>query len=482
MVAILAPANQSVFNGLSPIDFTVFGRSEPEPIGFGFTIPRGVDRIRVTANAQTIADLNFGNPIEATASFSWTPPSPGDYTLDAIMTNGLNQQIVDPVNTIITVVSPRLSISKSVTPDADLFDGDSMNYTITVTNDGNGDAENVNITDTLPAGVGGSNLDTTVIVAAGESQVFNIPAVMAHGNQSATITNTAAFSHSSGAGTADATLVACENLVVTNSIDGGPGSLRQAIEDACNGAIIAFDDSHYIQVSSSLFIDKELTIDGSGHDVYVSGGSRSQIFNIGPNGDVELNKLTLFLGYATQGGGIFNDGQLTLDGVTVRNGTASGASGEGGGLHNTANGSVTISNSTFNNNWSDALGGAIFNAGSLTTFNTTVSGNTADDGAGIYNSSGMTNASHITVSGNRARGPGGGVMALDSGKILLANSIVANNNGDDCNAPLFLSVNNIIDDGTCGAALNVDPRIGPLRNNGGPTQTHALLFNSPAIN
>jgi len=87
------------------------------------------------------------------------------------------------------------------------------------------------------------------------------------------------------------------------------------------------------------------------------------------------------------------------------------------------------------------------------------------------------------------------VWAPDDGSLYLRNSIIANNvDFDDATAvdnckigtttTLVYSGANLGSDAGCGPAANVvvgDPKLGPLANNGGPTKTHALTFESPAI-
>jgi hypothetical protein len=64
----------------------------------------------------------------------------------------------------------------------------------------------------------------------------------------------------------------------------------------------------------------------------------------------------------------------------------------------------------------------------------------------------------------------------------LYNSIVADSiEGAECVGTLTTNANNLIEDGSCGATLTGDPKLGPLANNGGNTQTHLLLTGSPAI-
>jgi Ca2+-binding RTX toxin-like protein len=122
----------------------------------------------------------------------------------------------------------------------------------------------------------------------------------------------------------------------------------------------------------------------------------------------------------------------------------------------------------------------------LTLKDTTVSGGNTTDGGGVANSYGTVTLTNSTVSGNSAGRQGGGVFTINGGTFNLANTILANSpSGGDCfnSATLNPSGVNLVEDGSCGSSFpaGTDPNLGPLANNGGPTQTHALLAGSPAI-
>ena len=123
--------------------------------------------------------------------------------------------------------------------------------------------------------------------------------------------------------------------------------------------------------------------------------------------------------------------------------------------------------------------------------NSTVSGNYAADGGGIHNAGGPLALRNSTIAFNRAAN-GGGLYA--GGFLSIRNTIIANNTDDGDNVPssancalfstpLYTGVN-IAGDNTCGtdpALLIADAKLGPLADNGGPTNTHALDATSPAI-
>src|SRR4029453_2299557 len=151
----------------------------------------------------------------------------------------------------------------------------------------------------------------------------------------------------------------------------------------------------------------------------------------------------------------------------------------GGGLRNV--GTLTLTHSTVSGNTAFYYGGGVENYGPLTLIHSTVSGNTAtQNGGGLYNGydSPLT-LIHSTVSGNTAR-YGGGLYKLRS-RLTITSSIVASNpDGGDCYFSLG-SINshgyNVDSDGNCQLTAptdhpGVDPLLGPLQDNGGPTLTH----------
>ena len=212
------------------------------------------------------------------------------------------------------------------------------------------------------------------------------------------------------------------------------------------------------------------------------------------------------------GGGIFNRGVRE---PTIRNSTISGNSAgfDGGGLLNFE--TLTLIDSTVADNVAGQSGGGIANeAGTLEVTNSTLSGNSAAAaGGGVFNPAGAAaNLVNTTVSTNAAESEGGGIYT--GGELLLTSSTIAGNDaptasaiydpgtpgddlrsimntlieGDCAGSPLNSGGYNIESPGnTCGfnQATDLPPQdelnLGPLRNNDGPTQTHALLENSVAI-
>ncbi|BCM89442.1 hypothetical protein IAD21_01288 [Abditibacteriota bacterium] len=177
-------------------------------------------------------------------------------------------------------------------------------------------------------------------------------------------------------------------------------------------------------------------------------------------GTANIANLTLTRGDASA---LLNESTLNLANCTV---TDSFGDDGGGGLYNKHGGTVTVSNCTFVNNkdTGSVAGGGIYNAGTMTIDSSTFWKNTCigGRGGGIYN----------------------------GGQLVLRNSIVASSSarfGPDIYGAVTGSDYNLVQNPT-GATLtgthNITgkaPNLGPLRDNGGPTFTMALLAGSPAI-
>ncbi len=184
------------------------------------------------------------------------------------------------------------------------------------------------------------------------------------------------------------------------------------------------------------------------------------------------------------GSGIFNEGGGAL---IVRGTTVSGNRSGGSGIYNNG-GTLTVTDSTLTGN--EGEGGGITNQyGTVTITNTTITGNDGYWGGGIRNDSGTLTVTSTTISGNTVTGPGSGGIGNSYGTVTVSNSIVANHAaGNDCFnfEGAFVSSGHNIESGTsCGFTgtgdlQNTNPLLDALADNGGPTQTMALLSGSPA--
>jgi hypothetical protein len=295
--------------------------------------------------------------------------------------------------------------------------------------------------------------------------------------------------------------IVCESrITVTSAEDSGAGSLRQAITDVCSAGTIDFApdlSGATIPLASQLNVGKTLTIDGSAlpQPITLSGdtdgdgtGDTRVLYNYIA---LTLDSLVITKGNADagNGGGIWNDGDLTLNSCTLSDNSAA----IGGAIDaQTDFVDLTITNSTFTNN-SASYGGAMAADGNsiLMVSNSTFSGNSASYGGGLYFGGGIqATLVNDTFSGNSATNAGGGI-SLDIGTFTIppslnyTNTIIANSpSGGDCannGGVIGTNSHNLVEDGSCSATLSGDPLLGALANNGGPTQTLALLTGSPAI-
>ena len=154
----------------------------------------------------------------------------------------------------------------------------------------------------------------------------------------------------------------------------------------------------------------------------------------------------------------------------------------GGAVTNSAGTIENISGSTFTQNTATAGGGAVLSLGTTVITNSTFSGNTTDgSGGALYNMGGSLILSFVTAAGNSAGGSGSGVYGDAETDIYIRNSIVAFNPGGSCDAPNIIdSGGNYSDDDTCGfIGDESEIELGPLADNGGPTETIALLGGDP---
>jgi hypothetical protein len=270
--------------------------------------------------------------------------------------------------------------------------------------------------------------------------------------------------------------------------------------------------------TENLIIKRSLKIVGSDAATTIVDGSQAGTVITIPTAKahVQLSKLTIRNGLASHwGGGIYNSGTLTINQSTVSGNSAD--DGWGGGIINYQHATLTINKSTITGNSAGYLygeGGGIMNVGTVTINKSTITGNSARYGGGCYNyySAALT-INNSTISANSAGYDGGGGIvnqggtvtinnstssgngaydgaSIDNtydGTVALQNSIVANSlPGGNCAGLISSNGYNLSSDDTCnftgpGDMNKTDPKLGRLKDNGGPTQTMRLLEGSPAI-
>lgn len=256
---------------------------------------------------------------------------------------------------------------------------------------------------------------------------------------------------------------------------------------------------------------------GNGGGILIEPGSTLTL----AGSAVSLNKGRL------EGAGISNGGSLVIESCTIDGNRITqpvdGVTGLGGGIYNFGSGIVKISHSTINNNYATTGGGGIANDGLLEMSNSTVSGNSVFAGGGGILNRGSARITFSTITENKAnvgtrvntteRTAGGGIR--NERTVEMGNTIVAGNT--DCRAdpnfPQFDCLGPpVSSDGFSQAPSTViskggnlvgvidkfnleltssdqkgtraeplDAQLFSLAQNGGPTLTHALKPDSPAI-
>lgn len=302
------------------------------------------------------------------------------------------------------------------------------------------------------------------------------------------------------------------DIIVANSADSGNGTLRQAIQfnESLGGENrILFSNivTGTITLTNSLgelFISKDVTIVGPGAmALAVSGNNVHRVFHLTNNVAVSISGLKISNGQLSgsangpNGAGILQDsGALALSDCIVSSNQVN--SGSGGGI--SANGTVLATRCTVFGNHSVQAGG-IDAAGTFTAISCTIFGNVGNDGGGgIYHGSGSLFLTNCTISGNScltADSFGGGIFN-GSGTATIRNSIIASNTANrginpDCYGTFTSGGFNLIGaiNGSSGwGALGdqfgttnnyLNPLLGPLQDNGGPTLTMAPQIGSPVV-
>jgi co-chaperonin GroES (HSP10) len=318
------------------------------------------------------------------------------------------------------------------------------------------------------------------------------------------------------------TLTTAELSINNNLTINGPGSSLLTVQRSTAGGTPNF---RIFTINSG----KNVVISG----LTITNGHVTGTFPTGAGGGILNDRGTLTLnecvvsGNSATGGGGISNGATQGGTLTINNSTVSGNTG--GGINNTVvvgdysnPATLKINGSTISGNSSSGIGGGIINnvasrgIATLTINDSTISANSASgngSAGGIYNALifgtvsdvASTTINNSTIFGNSSSandGSGGIVNAIScvSGcapTVSLGNTILAGNFLVSGSAPRDFvgtadpnSSFNLVGTGGSGGLVNgvnnnqvgvVDPLLGPLANNGGPTLTHALLSGSPAL-
>lgn len=286
------------------------------------------------------------------------------------------------------------------------------------------------------------------------------------------------------------------NLAPANADCGANGGAPYTIDFGLSGTIV---------ISPTLpNLNQNVTIDGSGQTITVSGQSSFRVFNVTSGKTVTLQYLTVANGSSNAGAAVYNSGTLNVNHATFTNNNA--GTGWGGALYN--NGTLNVTDSSFSGNtttgWAGAIfsttgsnttvtrstfsanhagnwGGAIFNSGTMTVNNSTFDANTGSSigGGGIYNASNATLVvNNSTFSNNTISGSGGGIFNIDTGLFTLTNSTIygnsANNGGGIINYGTGSVINSTLYNDNAGNTG------GNIYSSGTLTLTNATLSNGTA--
>ena len=236
-----------------------------------------------------------------------------------------------------------------------------------------------------------------------------------------------------------------------------------------------------------------VTLSGAGaRTTIVDANAVDRVMRVSSGTTATVERVTVRGGHgATVGGGILNEGSLTLNESTVTGNTGH----DGGGIGN--NGSLWVTASTLTGNSAYYGGGLYFqpltsSGGTTRLTNVTVSGNQAEYGGGVYAhpANGGIHLTNVTLANNQAS-HGGSNLGVVLGTASLTNTVIANGIGmANCSVTqgtILSAGGNVSSDASCPSLTgpndrpNTDARLGPLLNNGGQTDTHALTVGSWAI-
>jgi len=293
-------------------------------------------------------------------------------------------------------------------------------------------------------------------------------------------------------------------------------AVQQANANAEEDTIILQNETYFLlgpgkedkSVSGDLDFNTKVTILGAGAQVtFIRGGGQDRIIHNLEGGDLTLIDLTITNGIVINesGAGIANEkGYLKIENCGILenfNLVPPNLAKSGGGIYN-LEGKIILNNSLVaKNEAKNKLGGGIFNFfGEIEINNSTITMNIADqEGGGVSNQAGSGFIRNSTIAFNEVLFGNRGGLFSDEYNFFINNTIIANNKGEgaqnDCGDSSFtLEGYNLIGNGQgcryananetdqIGSILEpIDPQLGPLQDNGGPTLTHALLGNSPAI-
>jgi hypothetical protein len=317
-----------------------------------------------------------------------------------------------------------------------------------------------------------------------------------------------------GGGIEDDGTLAVTNCTIADNVSGGMGggiydggaltvtgsTIQGNVSKGGVGGGLDVDADATANITDSTIEGNSATGAGSvGGGIAVTVDSALMVINstVGGASSSEINSSSLY------GGGIYNGSgcTLTITGSTIEGNSVSAVGSDGGGIENDTDGTLTLADSTVAGNSAKGLGGGIQTSGTTAVVtNSTIAGNSAEFGGGIETEKVVT-VYDSTIADNTATMAGGGLLVDNGATATLDNTIIAQNLGavsvlaggatasDVDNAGTLSGSYNLIGTGGAGGLVNgnngnqvgvASPGLGPLANNGGPTDTITLLPGSPA--
>jgi len=280
---------------------------------------------------------------------------------------------------------------------------------------------------------------------------------------------------------------ALENVVIRDSTASNAGCLFVYAETTVTLHSVVLDSCTAGTDGGAIYNNGVVNISGSALRNNVAGDRGGGLFNaLDTTATISSTMIEYNTAQERFGGGVFNMGSLTITTSTLRGNTAAALGGTGGGVHNSGHADIIATTLSANG---ASHGAGILNSGYLYSYNTTISGNNGN-GISAIGTDQTTRATSLTIAQNSDEG----IANRDGGTFYVTNTLLADNGSAlvniggkmNCNSQFpFSGTGNLSSDNTCnftgGALAGVDPVLGPLEDNGGPTQTHELLPGSPAI-
>ncbi|MBL4848446.1 MAG: hypothetical protein JKY65_23240, partial [Planctomycetes bacterium] len=287
-------------------------------------------------------------------------------------------------------------------------------------------------------------------------------------------------------------------VVVSDTGDAGPGTLRQAILDTnATGAVLP----HVIQVTVTGTITLQTALPTANIPIALRGPGADKLTVERAGGATQFRLLSLNGNNSLVEGFTFKNGDAAFgsggafflggNNITIRGCAFEGNRAPDGAAIQTGGSGISILECTFTGNTASNDGGAISTFSGANIVDCTFSGNSAtNDGGAISIGANGVRIEHCTITGNSGRN-GGGVNLGTTTLTTILNTIVSGNTatgtGPDINGTLGSVTFTLVQDAAGSAIANGvnnnvvgDPALGALQLNGGTTKTHAITSASPA--